>query len=390
MSIPAPKKEIIAPMTGVKFILCALVILSNMMLYGDVGPVFVGYLNNIKLAPFITVTFRVDIFFMITGFLLMHLYAERFADGVSFKKIKDFLTIRLARVYPLYSMVLLLILLLHFMGVWQVVNPVGGGGSPDRVTMPWAWLYNFTLTTSWGLAEGKTAWNGPAWSISAEFFNYLMFPFYLFFIARLRNTFMQLLSIAFICAVYGVVQHFYIKDYMIDFGYGALARANFGLLSGAFVYGLYKYFKHTKGLKWDAMFIAILTVLACMMSLDAYNIYDVPKMAYMGCLIFTVLCLSLMSGPIHNFFAHPVMMHLGKLSFAMYLLHQPVGRVFVYLFKDIYNMVPHDNYEVITVHFLLIFAAIMVLSHVAYAWIETPLRYKLRRKLGVKKVQVKI
>ncbi|MEC9292166.1 MAG: acyltransferase [Pseudomonadota bacterium] len=387
----AKSKEIIAPLTGIKFILCALVILSNMMLYGDVGPKFAQYFNELKFAPFVTVTFRVDIFFMITGFLLMHLYADRFAAGITLKKVKDFLVVRLARVYPLYAMVLLLIVGLYMLGVWQYVDiQEGFEGSSYRVVEPWAWLANFTLTTSWGVLENKSAWNGPAWSISAEFFNYLMFPFYLFFITRLKSTYIQLISIVVICAFYGVVQHFYVKDFMIDHGYGALARANFGLLSGAFVYGLYQHFKQTKGLKWDAMFMGVLILLGVMMSLDAYGIYGVPKMAYMVCLIFMVLCLSLMSGPVHNFFAHPFLMHLGKLSFAMYLLHQPVARVMIYFFKDEYDSVPADNFEVMTVHLLLIFVAIMVASHIAYAWVETPLRYKIRTKLGVKKVQVKI
>ncbi len=387
----AKSKEIIAPLTGIKFILCSLVILSNMMLYGDVGPAFAQYLNELRFAPFVTVTFRVDIFFMITGFLLMHLYADRFADGITLKKVKDFLVVRLARIYPLYAMVLVLILCLYGLGIWQYVDiQQGFEGSSYRVIQPWAWLSNFTLTTSWGFAETKTAWNGPAWSISAEFFNYLMFPFYLFFITRLKSTFMQLISIVIVCTFYGLVQHFYVKDFMIDHGYGSLARANFGLLSGAFIYGVYEHFKQTRGLKWDMMFIATLALLMGMMSLDAYNIYDVPKMAYMGCLIFTVLCLSLMTGPVHNFFATPLLMHLGKLSFAMYLLHQPVARIMIYFFKEDYDRVPPHDIEVMTVHLLLIFAAIIATSHVAYAWIETPLRYKIRKRLGVKKVQVKI
>lgn len=383
-----PKREVIAPLTGIKFFLCALVILSNMLLYRDVDPGFMMRVNWDALRPFLTVTFRVDVFFMMTGFLLMHLYKAHFAEGLTFKNIKTFLIVRVARVYPLYALVLCLILILYAFGVWQSVAYMVGG-SHERVVEPWGWFYNFTLTTAWGLTEGKSAWNGPAWSISAEFFNYLMFPFYIVVISRLKDWRISLLCLVILCVFYGFMQHYFIHDYMVDHGYGALMRANFGLLSGAFVYGVYVRLKAQKSALWDKLFMLNLALVLGMMALDAYVFY-LPPIMYMANLIFMVLCLSLMTGKVHHFFASPLLMHLGKISFAMYLLHQPVCRVLLYFFYDDFRMVEAGDVESVIVYILLTFAAIVAASHVAYTYVETPLRYGIRRRLGVKKAIVKI
>ena len=386
-----PKKEIIGSLTGIKFFLCVLVILSNMMLYVDVNPGFAQHLYIGSFASFITVTFRVDVFFMITGFLLVHLYTEKFSGGIEWKKYKNFLIVRIARLYPLYLFVLFLVLVMYKLGIWSdLMKTVPYADSSERVVMPWSWLYNLTLTTAWGLTDGKTAWNGPAWSISAEFFNYLTFPFYIYIISRLKHWRTQLYSLLTICCLYAFLQQHFIQDYIIDHGYGALVRANFGLLTGALVHGLYAHLKPTKGVIWDKIFLLNLGIVVGMMAIEGYEILIIPKIIYMVFLVSLVLCLSLVSGSVNRFLTHPVSMFLGKLSFGMYLLHQPVIRLMRYFFEDYYLAIEADNFVVIVSNILAIYAVIIFLSYLAHIFIETPARYKLREKMGIKTVEVRL
>ncbi len=383
------KPEIIAPLTGVKFFLCILVITSNMLLYRDVNPGFIYKMDWHALMPFLTITFRVDVFFMITGFLLMHLYKNHFHEGLSINKIKEFLIIRLSRIYPLYILVLILILILYELGIWQAVN-IMDSNSEKRIDNYWNWIYNITLTTAWGFSDGKSAWNGPAWSISAEFFNYLMFPIYILALIRIRKISLNIAFLFLLIASYGLMQHFWIKNYMEDYGIGALARANFGLVSGAFVYKIYTYMKDTKSNLWDICFILNIIIIITMMAIEAYTATSIPEISYMGFLILMVLCLSLMQGSIHNFFAHPIIMHLGKISFAMYLLHQPVCRIMLHFFHNYYFSIPEGSKFYVIINLIIVLAIIIAVSHIAHQYIETPLRYMFRKKMGIKKAIVKI
>src|SRR5689334_22879226 len=61
----------------------------------QVGPLFESYL-------------AVDFFFALSGFVLMHAYGRKLRDGMS---MAHFMKIRLIRLYPLYLLALVLVLL---------------------------------------------------------------------------------------------------------------------------------------------------------------------------------------------------------------------------------------------------------------------------------------
>src|SRR5438270_9371433 len=66
------------------------------------GAVYKGYL-------------AVDMFFVLSGFVITHVYKEGFARRVTSRHYRDFLKARVARIYPLHITVLLL-----FVATWNV------------------------------------------------------------------------------------------------------------------------------------------------------------------------------------------------------------------------------------------------------------------------------
>lgn len=104
----------------------------------------------------------VDLFFLLSGFILFHVYSAVFASGVTFAAWGGFMLRRLLRIYPLHVVTLLLVIViarfeLPPQGLWQLG-------------------LNLTLTQAWGFAS-EFYYNAPSWSISAEFAAYLAFPF---------------------------------------------------------------------------------------------------------------------------------------------------------------------------------------------------------------------
>jgi peptidoglycan/LPS O-acetylase OafA/YrhL len=111
----------------------------------------------------------VSLFFILSGFILAYTYhADR--EGVSFDR-RSFWVARLARIYPVYLVGLLLaapfVFWAHFNSdrpAWSAFKILVLGGSCG------------TLTQSW-VPPLAVEWNAPGWSLSAEAFFYLIFPF---------------------------------------------------------------------------------------------------------------------------------------------------------------------------------------------------------------------
>jgi peptidoglycan/LPS O-acetylase OafA/YrhL len=107
----------------------------------------------------------VDLFFILSGYILCHVYSHRLADA---RSIASFFRARFARIYPLHIATLLLLV------GCQVALPPLAGISIDIGTPDTLWL-NVLDIHAWGMLT-RYDWNFPSWSISAEFAAYLLFP----------------------------------------------------------------------------------------------------------------------------------------------------------------------------------------------------------------------
>ena len=106
-------------------------------------------------------------FFTLSGFVIMHVY-----QGISTRHdYLDYLQKRLARMYPLHAVMLMIFILCPFFGILE------------RWFSPLAIFTNLLLVHAWGINHHLT-FNFPSWSVSAEMFVYLLFPAFLFVINR--------------------------------------------------------------------------------------------------------------------------------------------------------------------------------------------------------------
>ncbi len=101
----------------------------------------------------------VDLFFLLSGFVLMHVHEHEFANGIPWRSFKSFLRARFARTYPVHAAVLLM--LLPLVGS----QPAFSGA---------ALVPNLLMLQIW---TGDMTWNWGSWSVGAEWHAYLLFPF---------------------------------------------------------------------------------------------------------------------------------------------------------------------------------------------------------------------
>lgn len=133
----------------------------------------------------------VDLFFMLSGFVLWLNYGARFRAG-GWGEAPRFWWKRFARIWPLH------IAILAAMAAFALLVLATGR---DPSGYPFAELpLHALLIQNWGLTRVLT-WNHPAWSISTEMAAYLLFPLIALALPWERLTTGALLALAGLCAV---------------------------------------------------------------------------------------------------------------------------------------------------------------------------------------------
>jgi peptidoglycan/LPS O-acetylase OafA/YrhL len=125
------------------------------------------------------------LFFVLSGFLMAYNYSASF--GASYRKtLKTFYVARLARLYPVY----LVCLLLYFSFVGNFFHDLRDR-TGDTVkslayvgTMTQSWVHIPVFTDTHAPRTVAVSYMGPAWSVSVELFFYALFPFVILPLAR--------------------------------------------------------------------------------------------------------------------------------------------------------------------------------------------------------------
>ncbi len=108
----------------------------------------------------------VDFFFLLSGFVI-YLSSHQSIAEEGKAAILPFLGRRLARIYPLYAVILFLTVIFA-----ALLTALGR----DTSGYPWSELpLHILLMQNWGFTPALS-WNHPAWSISTEMAAYLLFP----------------------------------------------------------------------------------------------------------------------------------------------------------------------------------------------------------------------
>ncbi|MFL6629117.1 MAG: acyltransferase family protein [Vitreoscilla sp.] len=169
----------IAALTSLRFIaaFAVLVLHYRELVWPMPGWVFRGIVGG---------QYGVTFFFVLSGFILTWRYHGWFADGVADGRYWRFQRFRLARIYPIYIVGLLLDT------PWHLVERAGQMGDVGQTY--WAsWLLNLVGLQAWVPAVPFAMfWNTPAWSVSAEFFFYATFPFACAWLTKRARSTMRL------------------------------------------------------------------------------------------------------------------------------------------------------------------------------------------------------
>lgn len=160
------KKREIRQLTGIRIVAALWVVFHHYQ------PQIFSLMPEIRLLEGITSVgyLAVDLFFVLSGFILCYQYLERFRAKES-RDYLGFLWKRLARIYPAHLAVLLGLGALVTISKFTALKI----NDPENYDTT-GFLLDLSLVRSWiGDSQG---WNIPAWSLSAEWLAYVLFPLF--------------------------------------------------------------------------------------------------------------------------------------------------------------------------------------------------------------------
>ncbi|WP_343714662.1 acyltransferase [Inquilinus sp.] len=245
----------------------------------------------------------VDLFFALSGFILMHVYGSSFAGGPSAATVGPFLRARLARLYPLHLAILGGFVLLELLKL--AVGFDAFGGTHTLPTLPGSLL----LLNAAGLYDTLT-WNGPSWSISAEWLVGLAFPLLVPVVARLRPAGLLLLYIATL-AGFALLSAGPRLDLDLTADWG-VPRCFLGFTGGMVLYRVWR--DGAPGwMSTDAAALATSAGIVLAMHLNTRGVFVVPLFGLL------ILCLAQNAAWVGRAMATRPMVFLGEISYAVYL-----------------------------------------------------------------------
>ena|SRR3990167_2969375 len=332
----------------------------------------------------------VDTFFILSGFVISYTYFDWFSVDLSARKwvthYARYIIFRLARIYPALMFVFFMGSLLLFLYALTPENlalrhlSLFFKSLPSMLTL----TYNVSLTNLKEFSQSYWNFNPPLWSISIEWVAYLFFPF----LVMLTSTFSKkyLLFIAlfllFILQLYVYISPPVIGNLVLSsvsffiFGMPAIVRIAADFFLGYFFYHMYQDAK----LSVNARYIdvaAIMAILAIVGMIYFFHVVEVLILIALGIFVF---CVALNPPITGKLLSSRIMVYLGNISYAIYLVHFLVLQVIVSKMNQYHWFVDLNKSGVDKVFaFILYVLVVVVIASLVYHLIEKPAQRWIRK-----------
>lgn len=306
--------------------------------------------------------YGVDLFFVLSGFILSHVYFNHFQSRVGRSSYWSFISFRFARLYPVHLVTFLMMVVLYI--GQMVLLGRSSAEAPERYGL-WPVLQTLTMTHAWSGVSVTP--NIPSWSISAEWFAYLLFPFLCLLISRSRLAVVGFAVVGLGLAVLGQADN-------------DLVRVMAGFLVGMATYQLSK---RSLGLA-RLPFLGSVVVLMII----GWALSGVGSWLEIGIVLFAALVLVLSSGRdwLCRVLSRRVVVYLGEVSYALYMVHWVVRVVLRAVIEKAGVLAWAPVGAVVVAYIVTAVLAAMALYHL----VEKPWRKRLRRWLTARPAKAEV
>jgi peptidoglycan/LPS O-acetylase OafA/YrhL/lysophospholipase L1-like esterase len=268
----------------------------------------------------------VDLFFILSGFVLTWNYLQRMGPGWSTRATLHFLWLRLARVWPVY------LVTLHLAAAWIVFTLHVGHIPSEQAHQLTAISYvrQLLLMQLWfqPFFDGSS-WDGPAWSISAEWLAYLLFGLLIVVIFRMAHaTSTRGLVLLALAASTPPVLLLVASGHLYT-PWSWLPRIVMQFLAGALACAAVRKLRLSDGQRRGAGYLSALVgaaIVGTLFLLDAYPLPGIEDSGGVVDLLFVpfVITLAAGAGSLPAVLSTRLMVYGGHISFGIYMVHELV------------------------------------------------------------------
>ena len=345
----------IKALTGLRGAAALIVVLYH---FSDRDAYFQNYLPSLIERGYL----GVDIFFVLSGFVMALSYARYFKDEITVSDYTAFLVKRLARIYPLYIVITLVFQLKYELSYLS--------GSWERNFHTADFIATVLMIQAWDFGFSYVA--GTTWSLSTEFLAYIIFPVVVFYAVFARPAYalgVFVLSVAFLCAC--VSSHLGVNgplDVVASSSVLPVLRCLAGFCLGLIGYRLSQVEACRKYLTSSA---ALLAALIGLLLAAHFKAHDLILFAFFPMI---VLILYFEPAVAKLIFANPASYHLGVISYSIYLVHP--------LFNPTRLELIAERYVGNIAHPLSLITMILLswgVAYVLYRFVELPGRLYVQR-----------
>ena len=308
----------------------------------------------------------VSYFFILSGFILTVVYDPEFFSKKG--SLKKFFVARFARIYPVYFLALLLAVVSIFLY------------ARDLFSFPTA-ISNALLLQGWIPSHVKL-YNTPGWSLSAEAFFYLIFPWLIYKV--FRNSFslsavtaltVWLLSFAAMLFI------LHLPESNINENIRLFRVVNPLLLVNNFLIGIaggiaFREDRFPAIRKYSLAFLlGSIAVILCLFFIPNAAIEKAENGLLAPLFIVFILSLAYHKGVITRILSNRIFLFFGDISYSIYILQVPLSSWYGGMVLKLGIVLSPISFIYIYILFLILFSA------VCYTGFEKPLR-KYLRNLG--------
>jgi peptidoglycan/LPS O-acetylase OafA/YrhL len=302
-------------LTGVRFYASLLVLLYHL-------PQIIPGMSDVGVAALFASSGDIGVafFFVLSGFVLTFNYSGLFSAGVAAPDYKRFIWARLTKIYPVHLLTLLLVLPISLL---SPQTPFDWRAIPVHLTL-------LQCFWPWSTPRFSDNLNKPSWSISCEWFFYLLAPLAMYYGVRGRPRYVPVALTAVSLLGLGLFLWNGQSDITRLYFVSRFAPSRFlEFLAGIFVCSVFLISQPRLAAWSGAMQTAGVALIA------AGGVFA-PRapwpllgggLLYLPGSLLLILGLAYQRGFLSAHLSHPVLKILGTASFSLYMIHHPILRV---------------------------------------------------------------
>ncbi|MEH1816624.1 MAG: acyltransferase [Nostoc sp.] len=373
----------IKSLTSLRGIAALVVVIHHFSYYGlpKTGSTLSAYSNFFKNGYL-----WVDFFFILSGFIMTHVYADAFYLKVRLNDYKSYLFSRFSRIYPLHIFIISLFVGLEIIKI-LFLNTSAFTGKFNLTAL----FANIFLLQAFDLKCPpllwcNTYWNEPAWSISIEFFIYCIFPFLLLFLLK-NDSKNDLIIYTFTLFSILLLITFTRGNLDTIIGIPSIARCGLECIIGIITYKIYRRGNYKKYLNLNLLAIIAITWIILIMHYYWHHFRNIHDWLILPAFSLLILSVSINNKSlISKLLNSQLMLYIGTISYSIYMVHwfvQELLKLFwFYKFHDVFGK-EFTQYQSLTS--LGVFLMIILLAaSLTYRFVEVPARNYLKSTILAK------